>query len=119
MLDSAESRKISQLMRDAAVKRDKSIQKALQMAGAAGMAELAEGLGLDLADTLAGDVELLTHLLKSAGAAVVETEAELDDVLLAGSQGVKLALDDLAEDGLGGGVGGGGGVPAEGAAQSA
>ena len=37
------------------------------MAGAAGMAELTEGLGLDLADTLTGDIKLLAHLLEGTG----------------------------------------------------
>ena len=38
------------------------------------MAELTQSLGLDLTDTLTGDVELLAHLLKGAGAAILDTE---------------------------------------------
>ena len=36
----------------------------------AGMAELADGLVLDLADTLTGHTEDLTHFLQGVGAAV-------------------------------------------------
>ena len=54
-----------------------SVQKVLQLLGPAGVAELAEGFGFDLADALAGDVELLAHLFQGAGAAVLDAEAEL------------------------------------------
>ena len=78
------------------------------MSCTARVTELTERLCLDLTDTLTGDIKLLTDLFKRSRSAVVKTESQLYNVLLAGSQGVKLALDDLAEDGLGGGVGGGG-----------
>ena len=48
------------------------------------MTELAQRLGFDLADTLSGNVKFLADLFKSTGAAVIETEAELDNVLLTG-----------------------------------
>jgi len=51
------------------------IQKSAQMTGTAGMAQLAKRLGLDLTNTLAGDVKLLAHLLQRAGATVVQTKA--------------------------------------------
>ena len=38
------------------------VQEVLELLAAAGVAELAQGLGLDLADALTGDVELLAHL---------------------------------------------------------
>ena len=41
------------------------------------MAELAERLGFNLANTLSGDVEFLADLLQRTGSAVVEAEAEL------------------------------------------
>ena len=47
------------------------------------MAQLAERLGLDLADPLAGDVELLADLLEGPGPPVLEPEAELEDASLA------------------------------------
>ncbi len=39
------------------------------------MTELAQRLGLDLADTLAGDMELAADLFEGAAAAVLEAEA--------------------------------------------
>jgi hypothetical protein len=42
-----------------------SIHEGLQLAAAAGMTQFAQGLGLDLADTLAGDLEGLPNLFES------------------------------------------------------
>jgi hypothetical protein len=39
------------------------------------VAQLGHGFGLDLADALTGEVEVLTHLLEGAGLASVEPEA--------------------------------------------
>ena len=44
-----------------------SVQEIAQLLAAAGVAELAQGLRLDLADALARDVELLADLLERAG----------------------------------------------------
>ena len=41
------------------------------------MAHLAQGLGLDLAYSLAGDLELAAHFLEGAAAAVDEAERDL------------------------------------------
>ena len=46
------------------------------------MAQLREGLALDLADALARDAELAADLLERARVAVEQAEAELDDLLL-------------------------------------
>ena len=43
--------------------RIKSIQEIAQFLAAAGVAELAQGLGFDLADALTGDVEFLADFL--------------------------------------------------------
>ena len=64
-----------------------SVQKVLQLFGAAGVAELAQGLGFDLADALTGDVEFLAHLFQGAGAAVLDAEAQLEHLFLPGGQG--------------------------------
>ena len=49
--------------------------------------QLADGLGLDLADTLTGNTEVAAHLLQRAGAAIVQTKAEADDLFLTGGSG--------------------------------
>ena len=64
-----------------------SVQKVLEFLAAAGVAQLAERLGLDLADALARDIEFLADLLKRAGAAVLNAEAQLEDLLFARGQG--------------------------------
>ena len=51
------------------------------------MAELAQGFGLDLADPLPGHVELLAHLLQGVGSAVLQAEAQAQDLALPGAQG--------------------------------
>ena len=50
---------------------------------ATGMTELLERLGLDLADTLAGDLEDVADLFEGAGVAVLEPEAQLEHLPLA------------------------------------
>ena len=47
------------------------------------MPQLAQCLGFDLADTLAGDGECLAHLFERVLAAVLKTEPHLDDFLFA------------------------------------
>ena len=53
------------------------------MARAARVAQLGEGLGLDLADPLTGEVELLPHLVEGERTLGVEAEAKGEDLLLA------------------------------------
>src|SRR6201995_1601417 len=50
------------------------------------MPQLAERLGLDLTDALAGDREALADFLERVLAAVADAEAHLDDLLLARRQ---------------------------------
>ena len=54
------------------------LQVVLQLARAGRVAQLPECLRLDLADPLAGDVELLADLLQRPRAAVLQPEAELE-----------------------------------------
>ena len=74
------------------------------------MAELPQGLGLDLTDALPGDVELLAHFLQGAGAAVLNAEAQLEHLLLPGRQSAQHIHKLLLEQGEAGGLGGLGGV---------
>src|SRR4051794_36558950 len=66
-----------------------------QLLGAAGVAQLAERLRLDLADALAGDPELPPDLLQRALAAVVQAEAELEHATLTAGERVQHVLDLL------------------------
>ena len=63
------------------------VQEIFQLLASGGMAQLPQGLGLDLTDTLTGDVELLAHFLQRAGAAVLDAKAQLQHVFLTGRQG--------------------------------
>src|SRR5437660_12144751 len=61
------------------------------------MPELAQRLGLDLADALAGDGEVLADLLERVLAAVGEPEPEAQHLLLARRQRVQHPVGLLAE----------------------
>ena len=63
-----------------------------QQQGAAGVAELGQGLGLDLPDPLPGDAELLADLFQGPRVPVGQPEPQLDDPLLAVRQLAKHAL---------------------------
>ncbi len=63
--------------------------------GAVGL-ELCEGLGLDLADALAGDAELYADLLERARVPVGQPVAQLDDRALALREQIEDALELLA-----------------------
>ena len=52
-------------------KFNRSLDQAVEQGQALAAVELADGLGLDLADTLAGDAEVPAHLFQGAGTAVV------------------------------------------------
>ena len=70
------------------------------------MTHLAQGLGLDLTDTLTGDLELFAHLLESAGVSINKSEALFKNLTLALGEGVENILDLLLEENDGGHVGG-------------
>ena len=66
------------------------------------MAQLAQGLGFDLADPLARDVELLADLLERVRLAVDQTEAHAQHLLLPRRQRGQDFLELLAQQGIGG-----------------
>src|SRR5713226_1934570 len=82
------------------------VQVILQLAAAAGMAQFAQGLGLNLTDALAGDVELFAHFLQRAAAAIVQAEAQLQHFALALGQAIQHIFHLLLEKLVAGGVGG-------------
>src|SRR5258708_15723190 len=68
------------------------------------MTQLAQRLRLDLPDALAGDVELAPDLLEGPGAAVLQTESQLENATLAAGEALEDALDLLLEELVRGGV---------------
>src|SRR5207302_1647982 len=72
-------------------------QVVLELPRPARVPQLAQRLGLDLPDPLAGDVELAPDLFESAGAPVLEAESELEHAALAAGEAFEHALDLLLE----------------------
>ena len=66
-----------------------ALDEGFEFARARGVAELAQGLGFDLADALAGDLEALPDLFQRVFGAVFQAEAHLDDALLARGEGAQ------------------------------
>src|ERR1035438_2364649 len=60
-----------------------AFDEGLQLAAAAGMPQLAQRLGFDLADAVSGDLEALADFFQRVLGAVFQAEAHLDDPLLA------------------------------------
>src|SRR5579859_1506788 len=86
------------------------LQVVPQLLGARGMAQLAQGLDLDLADALAGHAKAFADLLQGALVAVDEPKAELEHTPLARDKGIEGSLDRKLEHGDRGGVRGGCGL---------
>ena len=63
------------------------VEEARQLARPDRVAELADRLGLDLTDALAGHAEGQAHLLEGVGVAVTDAVPELDDLALAEGEG--------------------------------
>src|SRR5439155_6093005 len=84
--------------------RRRLLQVVLELPRPRRVAQLAQRLGLDLADPLARDVELLADLLQRPGATVLQPEPQLKDPPLAARQRVQdrlhLLLEQLVRRGL-------------------
>ena len=72
-----------------------SVKEITQLMTSARVAQLAERLCLDLADSLAGDAEVLSDLFQRAGPAVVKSEAQTEHLFFPRSQRVKHFLELL------------------------
>src|SRR5207245_6148619 len=68
------------------------------IAADARVAQLGQGPALDLADALAGEVEVLPHLRQGAGLALVEAEAQIEDPALPPVEGLGTLRDSLTRD---------------------
>ena len=62
------------------------------------MAQLADGLVLDLADTLTGNAKDLTHFFQGVGAAVVHTKAHAQHIGFTLGEGVQDLLQCFRSD---------------------
>ena len=63
-----------------------AFEEGAELARTRRVAELAERLNFDLADTLTGEGEHLTHFVERVLAAVIQPEAHPDDFFFAGGQ---------------------------------
>src|SRR5262249_49182649 len=79
-----------------------AVEEALELPAANGMLQLADGLGLDLPDALARDLEDPADLLQRVSVAVAQAVAELDDLTLPVRQGLEHLVDLVLEHLLGG-----------------
>src|SRR6266545_4469375 len=77
--------------------RSSGLQEAPELLGAGRVTELAQRLGLDLPDALAGDGEVLADLLERVLAAVGQAEAQAQHLLLARRQRVEDLVGLLAQ----------------------
>src|SRR5579883_2862793 len=77
--------------------RSDLIEVVLQLAAARGMPQLAQRLGLDLADALARHLEFLADFFQRAGPPAVQAEAHLQHAALALAQRVQHLFDLFAQ----------------------
>src|SRR5262245_18944185 len=81
-----------------------AVQEARELARPHGVAQLAHGLGLDLAHALARHAEDATDLFQGVGIAVADAVAQLDDLALAEGERVEHLVDALAQHLVPGGL---------------
>ena len=62
------------------------------------MTEFAQCFGLDLTDPLSCDIELTSDLFQCSGASVIQTETELEYLLLTLCQCIKHLIELLSEE---------------------
>src|SRR5262245_44659705 len=79
------------------------VEEPFELPAADRVLEFADGLGLDLPDPLAGDLEDAADLFEGVGVPVAEAVAELDDFPLAVSQRLEDRLDLVLQHLIGGG----------------
>src|SRR5919198_3659246 len=84
-----------------------AVHEGAQFAGARGMAQLTQRLGLDLTDAFASDGEGLADLFQRVLAAILQAEAHFDDLLLARGERAQHMRRLLLEVDIDYGVGGG------------
>src|SRR2546421_11459833 len=70
------------------------------------MAQIAQRFGIDLKNALASDMELLADFFQRAAAAIVEAEAQLQNLALTLGQAIQHVFHLLLEQLMAGGIGG-------------
>src|SRR5207244_1824737 len=78
-------------------------EKTFELLAAHRVLQLADGLGFDLPDPLAGDLEDTAHLFERVGVAVPQPVAQADDLPLAIRQGFEQSFDLVPQHALSGG----------------
>src|SRR4051794_9601074 len=78
-----------------------SVEVVAELLAPAGVPQLRQRLGLDLADPLAGQAELAPDLVEGAGLAIDEAEAHLDDGGFAVGQGAQDLVELLLHQAVG------------------
>src|SRR5687768_8181417 len=81
------------------------VEEVLEPLGVFGMAELAQGLGFDLANALTGHPELATDLLECPAAAVLKSKSHREDGAFPLREREQHIIDLLLEHLAGGGIG--------------
>lgn len=75
-------------------------QEVFELLAAAGVTQFAQRLGLDLADTFTGYIKLFSYLFQGAAAAILQTEAQLEHLLLSRGEGGQHIAQLLLEQGV-------------------
>jgi hypothetical protein len=78
------------------------VEERAQLFGAARVTQLAQGLGFDLADALAGDVELLADFFERVIGVHVDAEAHAQYLGLAGREAGEYVAHGFHQAGFGG-----------------
>ena len=71
-----------------------SIQEIAQLFAAAGVAELAQGLGFDLTNPFTGHTKVLTDFFEGTRTSIEKTKAQFEDTPFAGAQ---MLLKDFSQ----------------------
>ena len=90
--------------------RSVSLDQAVQQGQALAAVQLADRLCLDLAHALTGNAKVAAHLFQRAGAAIVQTKTQADDLFLTGGQALERQIDLLCHHGAVCGLAGGFGI---------
>ena len=87
-----------------ASRRDFGLEEILDFFPFAPVAQFAQGLAFDLADTFTGDVEVLAYFFQCARTAIFEAEAQVEDFAFPVGETGKDVFDLFFQQDEGGGV---------------